>query len=355
MCIRVKSLIWLAILPTIGNAETIRVYNWSEYIDLDLISEFTEITGIDVIYDTYDNSEAVESTLVAGGSGYDVVIVSSEYLDRLSGHGALAQFDYGRLSSFKTMWGDVMELAQTLDKSQSHALPYLWGTTGLGYDRNKILAIMPDAPLDSWDLLFVPEIVSQFTPCGVALTDAIEELTAIGLAYLGHDPNSKEPKELEEVYAMIDAIMPYVTEIGTEQYDIMARGEACVALVWSGDAILANEDADDGVEITYVVPKEGAPLWIDMFVIPSDTQNLNAAHVFIDFIQRPENIARVTNFAFYANANSASLPFINPEILDNVSIYPDEETLERLFPVFSRSAEEKRELARTWRQLQLSF
>ncbi len=337
-----------------GSAETIRVYNRAEYIDLDLISEFTEVTGIDVIYDTYSNSKTVETMLTAGGSGYDVVVVSSEYLQRLQAAGAIVPIDHQRLVTFENMWGDVMERIEFFDAHADHSIPYLWGTTGLGYDRNKVLEIMPDAPLNSWDLLLKPEIVSQFTGCGVSLTDAIEELMAITLSYLGHDPNSNDPAHITEAQETINAIMPHVTDIGTEQYNVLAKGEACVAMVWSGDALLANSIAADDVEVSYVVPKEGAPLWFDLFVIPADTEHVNAAHVFIDFILRPENIARASDFSFYANANVASMPYVSEEVISNPIIYPDADTMARVFPVLSRSPEEKRDISRAWRMMQLS-
>lgn len=336
-------------------AETIRVYNWAEYIDLDLIAEFTELTGIEVIYETYNDSEIVETMLVAGNSGFDVVIVSSEYLERLKDADVLMEIDHASLTTFDSLWSDVMELAGEIDPGSHYSIPYLWGSTGLGFDEPKIREIMPDAPLDSWAMLFDPAIVSQFTGCGVALTDAIEELMSIALAYLGHDPNSHDPEQIEQAQTLIRNIMPYVTEVGTEQYDIMAKGEACLAMVWSGDSQLATEDAINGVNLSYTVPKEGAPLWFDLMVIPSSTEHKNAAHVFIDFIQRPENIARISNYAYYPNANAASLAFVDEEIKSNPTVFPTEETKALLYPVHSRPALEKRAISRVWRRMQLTF
>ena len=337
------------------SAEIIRVYNWAEYIDLDLLVEFTELTGIEVIYETYNNSEAVETMLSAGNSGYDVVVVSSEYFERLRNADALSKIDHSKLATFGSMWTDVMELAGAIDPGSTYSIPYLWGTTGLGYDTTKVLEIMPDAPLDSWALLFEPSIVSQFTGCGVVLTDAIEELISIALVYLGYDPNSHDPDQILQAEYLIRDIMPYVTEVGTEQYDVMVKGDACVAMVWSGEALLAQDKAIDGVDIGYTVPLEGAPLWFDLMIIPADSQNENAAHVFIDFIQRPENIARISNFAYYPNGNAASIAYVDEELLSNPDIFPTEETMLRLYPVHSRPPLEKRAISRAWRRMQLTF
>lgn len=350
---------WMVIpaifVASAATAEPLRILNWADYIESALIYEFQEETGIEVVYDTYDNAEAVESKLIAGGSNYDLVVISSEYLGRLIASDRIAELDSAKLANIDNLWDDIMMRVKSFDPEAAHTIPYLWGTSGLGYDINKILDRMPDAPLDSWSLLFDPEIVSRFADCGVSIIDTPEEVLSIALTYLGHDPNSRDETEIAAALAALEQIMPYISSIDAEQFDDLAAGTACLTLVWSGDALGAAEIAEEGIEISYVIPKEGAPVWFDLFVMPSDATNIDQAHIFLDYILRPDVIARATNLLWYPNANAAATELVSEEILDDPTIYPTPEVMERLFAVEARAPAEKSAIARAWRRLRLGL
>ncbi len=343
------------LIASTASAEPLRILNWADYIDIALIDEFQTETGITIAYDTYDNAEAVEAKLMAGGSNYDLVVISSEYLERLISSEKIIGIDPAKLANFDNLWADIITRVNAFDHGGNHAIPYLWGTSGLGYDATKILDRMPDAPLDSWSLLFDPEIVAHFADCGVSVIDTPEEMLAIALTYLGHDPNSHDEAEIEAALHAIGKILPYVATVNAEQYDDLAAGDVCLALVWSGDALAAAEDAVEGVEISYTIPVEGAPIWFDLFVMPSDAVNIDQAHVFLDYMLRPDVIARATNLLWYPNANAAATELVDEEILNDPTIYPTPEILERLFPVEARPPVEKSNIARAWRRLRLGL
>ncbi|MDH3663148.1 MAG: polyamine ABC transporter substrate-binding protein [Alphaproteobacteria bacterium] len=332
---------------------TLKVYNWSDYIDPTVLEEFTSETGVKVVYDTYESGEIAETKMMAKGSGYDVVVVSSEYLPRMIGAGVIKPLNKGKLPNSSNLWADIMQRMAAFDSGNRHAIPYLWGTTGIGYDENRIAERMADAPVDSWAMIFDPNVVSRFTDCGVSLPDAPEEMLSAALAYLGRDPNSIDSKDIADAQATIEAIRPHVTTIGSSQLDDLAAGEACLAIGWSGDVLSAADEAEDDINIVYSVPKEGAPIWFDLMVIPADAVNAEGAHLFIDFMMRPEVIARVSNEVYYANPNEAATEFVEAEILEDPAIYPTPEAMKGLIAIASRDAKSKRAIARRWTMVKL--
>lgn len=335
--------------------ETLRVLNWAGYIDPTILDDFTAETGIAVAYDTYVDSEATEALLVAGGSGYDLVVVGSEYLGRLAEQGAIRPLDLEALPGRARLRADLMARLDVLDPGGRYAVPYLWGTTGVGYDAVAVGARMPDAPVGSWRMIFDPEVVSRFADCGVGVLDAPEEVTSIALAYLGHDPNSSDPADLAAAEAAIGAIAPYVRRFDTEVREGLGDGSLCLALLWSGGAAEARDGQAEGVEIAYSTPEAGAPLWFDTFVVPADAPRAEAAHALIEFVLRPEIVARSTNEVWYPNPNAEAAPHVAPEILADPVIYPSEAAMAGLFAVASRPAAEKAALARAWRRLRLGL
>jgi putrescine transport system substrate-binding protein len=338
-----------------ARAETLRVYNWNQYIAASVVAEFERETGAEVIYDTYDDSDAVEVLLSAGGSGYDIVVVSSWSIGRLIAAHAVQPIEKDRLSNLGNLWDDVMERADALDPGGRYSIPYLWGTTGIGYDANAIKARMPNAPVDSWAMMFDPDIVSRFADCGVTMIDAVEEVLGPALAYLGRDPNSTDPQDVADALAAIERISPYVTGFNSEQIADLSNGKTCLSLSWSGDVLAAADDEAQGVDVVYVAPEEGAPMWLDLFVIPADAREVALAHRFLDFMLRPDVIARCSNVVWYANPNAAATALVAPEIRNNPAVYPPERTMRSLFAPKARSVQDRNELARAWTRIKLGL
>ncbi len=343
--------LWSAAAMAAGG--TLHVYNWSDYIDPSVLEEFEAETGIEVVYDTYESGEVAETRLITQGSGYDVAIVASEYLPRMIGAGVIDALNKQKLPNTGHLWDDIMQRLASYDAGNRHAIPYLWGTTGVGYDAKQVAERMADAPVDSWAMIFDPNVISRFADCGVSLPDAPEEVISAALKYLGRNPNSTDSKDIADAQAAIQAIRPYVNKIDSGQIDDLASGDVCLAIGWSGDVLAAADEAEDGIEVVYSIPKEGAPVWFDLMVIPSDAGNKDAAYLFIDFMMRPEVIARVSNEVYYANPNEAATEFVEAEILEDTGIYPTPETMKGLYALASRDPRSKRSIARKWTMLKL--
>ena len=344
----------LALAPQ-ARAEEVRVLNWSEYVAPGAIEAFEAETGLEVVYDHYDSGEVVERRLLSGGSGYDVVVVSSEYLGRLIEARALAPFEPGTLAGWSELSPALLERLAAFDPGHRHAAPYLWGTTGLGYDREAILARDPDAPLESWSLVFDPEVVARFADCGVSVVDSPEEVLAAALIHLGHDPNTTEPAQLDEAAATLLAISPYVERFDSEQIWDMAEGEICLALGWSTDVLHAADLAPEGREIRYVLPREGAPLWYDSFVMPSDAANPEGARAFMEFMLRAENLAAASEHLWAPNASDAAFPLVSREVRENPVVHPPADRMASLAPVLGRTLAAKRAFAEAWNGIKLGF
>lgn len=334
-------------------ASSLRIYNWAEFIAPGLVEAFAEETGIAVTYDTYASGETVEAMLLAGGSGYDLVVVSSEYVGRLVARGAIAPLDIGALSRHGGLDRDVLTKLDRLDPGNRHAVPYLSGTTGLGIDRDRILARMPDAPLDSWSLLFEPAIVSRFSDCGVGIVDGPEEVMAAALLHLGHGPATTDAQVKAEALAVLTAINPHVTSIRSTMMGGLAGGEFCLVLGWSSDVVWAREQDGAPGALDFVVPREGGLIWFDVFVIPADAANPEAAHRFIDYMLRPEVIAQATDYLWTANAVPAADALTDPAVLADPAVVPDTATRARLHAIRALDAERKARLDSAWTRLKL--
>ena len=298
-----------------GEEQVVNVYNWSDYIDPAMLEKFTAETGIKVNYDVFDSNEVLETKLLAGNTGYDVVVPSASFMERQIKAGVFQKLDRSKLPNWSNLDPEILQRVALHDPGNEHSVNHMWGTDGIGYNEGKIKAIMPNAPLDSWDMMFDPKIVSKFKDCGVSVLDAPTELTAVMLAYLGKDPNSQDPADLKAVEEKIMTIRPYIRMIHSSQYiDALANGEICLALGWSGDVLQARDRADEagqGNVIKYSVPKEGTIIWFDMYAIPADAPHADNAHAFINFMMKPEVAAANSNFVNYATGNAASVPLVN--------------------------------------------
>jgi putrescine transport system substrate-binding protein len=339
-----------------SESKVVNVYNWSDYIAEDTLAKFTEETGIKVVYDVFDSNDVVEAKLLAGNTGYDVVVPSAHFLGRQINAGVFMPLDKSKIPNYANLDAAFMANIAKVDPGNRYAVPYLWGTTGIGYNPEKVKeALGEDAPVDSWDLIFKPENLAKLSKCGVSILDEAAEVIPTVLNYLGKDPNDFKANETlvpGEVQALLMQLRPYVTYFHSSKYiNDLANGDICVALGWSGDIFQAAtraEEAANGVTVEYVIPKEGAGIWVDMLAIPKDAKNADNAHAFINFLLQPEIMAGITNYVWYANGVPASRAMINKEILDHPGIYPSEETQAKMFTFAVVPPELDRIYTRTW-------
>ena len=328
----------LASLPGGARAEEARlhIYNWSDYIAPDTVANFEKETGISVTYDVYDGNEVLEAKLLAGRSGYDIVVPSaSPYMARQIAAGAYLPLDKSKLPNLKNLDPRLVALAATADPGNRHGVPYLWSVTGIGYNVATVeRALGAAVPRDSLALLFDPNLAQKLAGCGIELLDTPQEVVPAALAYLGIDPTSRDLADLDRAVALLERVRPYVRRFHSSQYiNDLAAGDICVALGYSGDVIQARNrarEAESGVEIAFRVPREGAQMSIDMLGIPADAPHPDNAHRFIDYILRPEVIAAISNAVSYPNPNRAATALVKPEIRDDPGIYPPD-AVRRLF------------------------
>lgn len=330
----------------------VRVYNWSDYIDESILEDFTKETGIRVVYDVFDSNEMLETKLLAGGTGYDVVVPTGTFLGRQIQAGVFQKLDKSKLPNLSNMWPEISARIEKFDPGNEHAINYMWGTTGIGYNVEKIKERMPDAPVDSWDMVFKPEIISKFADCGVHLLDTADEIFPAALNYLGLDPDSQNPEDFAKAGELLMTIRPYIQKFHSSEYiNALANGDICMAVGWSGDVLQARDraaEANNNVTVEYVIPKEGAMMWFDNMAIPADAPHVEEAHAFLNFIMKPEVVAKATNYVFYANGNLASKEFVDKEILEDTAIYPSEETVAKLFTTTTKSPQAMRARTREW-------
>jgi putrescine transport system substrate-binding protein len=342
-------------LPAFAAGE-LHVYNWSDYIAEDTVAKFEEATGIKVVYDVYDSNETLEAKLLAGNAGYDVVVPSSNYLQRQVGAGVYLPLDKSKLPNLKNMDPDLMADAAAYDPDNEHSAIYMWGTIGIGYNVAAVRERLgDDAPVDSWALVFDPEYAAKLADCGISMLDSPTDMLPLALAYLGKDPESTDKDDLNAAAEALLAVRPYVRYFHSSQYiSDLANGEICVAIGFSGDVFQAAaraKDAGTGIEIDYGVPNEGTQQWFDLMAIPVDAPNPDAAHAFINFIMDPQITADITNFVWYANANAASMPLVDPEIAGDPAIFPPPEVRAKLFPAVVYDARTDRLVTRLWTQV----
>ena len=296
------------------------------------------------------SNEVLEAKLLAGSSGYDVVVPTSTFLRRQIPAEVYQPLDREKLPHWKNLDPALLRSAEADDPGNAYGAIYLWGTNGIGYNVAKVAERLgEEAPVDSWALVFDPAYAAKLADCGITMLDTASEMVPLALAYLGLPPDSTRAEDLEKVAALFEAVRPYVRYFNAVQYNTdLAAGEVCVSVGFSGDVFMAADEAAEGVEIAYSVPKEGAMLWFDMLAVPADAPNPAGAHAFIDFLLRPEVIGAVTNAVFYPNANAEAAPFVDPAILADPAIYPTPEVMARLFPQPVHAPRDERALTRLW-------
>lgn len=334
-------------------AEEVRVYNWSDYIDEELLTKFEEETGIDLIYDVFDSNEVLETKMLAGSSGYDVVVPTGTFLQRQITAGAFQKLDKSKLPNIENMWDVISDRVSKYDPGNEYAINYMWGTTGIGVNVDKVKEVLgEDAPMDSLALVFDPANMEKLQSCGVHFLDAPVELIPAALAYLGENPDAQDAETIEKAEPVLSAVAPYVQKFHSSEYiNALANGDICVAIGWSGDILQARDraaEAENGVNIEYYAPKEGALMWFDNMAIPVDAPNPDAAHKFLNFIMDAQNMAAASNYVYYANGNLASQEFLNEDVIGDTAIYPDAATLENLYTTTPYDARTQRTVTRMW-------
>jgi putrescine transport system substrate-binding protein len=330
----------------------VNVFNWSDYVDPTVLEEFTKETGIKVVYDTYDNNEIVETKLLAGKSGYDIVVPSGPFLQRLIAAKAFQKLDKAKIPNLSHMWPEIQQRLAVYDPGNQHAVNYMWGTTGIGINVRKVKERLGDIPLNTWDLVMKPELASKLKGCGIYMLDSPEDLFPGILAYLGLNPDSKRIDDLQKAGEALFKVRGHIQKFHSSEYiNALANGDICVAVGYSGDVLQAKkraEEAKNDVDIEYIVPREGALMWFDSMAIPADARNAAEAHEFINFLMRPPVAAANTNFVSYASGNMAAKEFVDPAILNNPGIYPDEATFKRLFTNTAYDERTQRTVTRLW-------
>jgi putrescine transport system substrate-binding protein len=332
--------------------KVVNVFNWSDYIDTTILDDFTKETGIKVVYDTFDSNEVLETKLLAGGTGYDVVVPTAHFLARQIQAGVFEKLDKSKLPNLKNMWDMINERTAVYDPGNQYAIDYMWGTTGLGYNVDKIKAITGSDAKPGWNAIFDPAMAAKFKDCGIYMLDSPSDVIPSVLNYLGLDPKSTKKEDLDKAQAALLAVRPFIRKFNSSEYiNGLANGDICLALGWSGDVFQARDRAKEakaGVKVDYSIPETGAEMWFDMMAIPADAPHKDAAYQFLNYMMRPDIIAKSSNFVYYANGNKASQPLLNKDILDDTAIYPTDATLKKLFTVPPTDSKTQRIVTRLW-------
>lgn len=333
----------------------VNVYNWSDYIAEDTNANFEKATGIHVVYDVFDSNEVLEAKLLSGASGYDVVVPSNQFLAKQIKAGVFQKLDKSKLPNWKNLNKDLLKSLETADPGNQYGFPYLWGTTGIGYNVDKVKEALGVDTIDSWDVIFKPENMEKLKSCGVSLLDAPQEVMAAALFYQGLDPNPATPADVAKAEELLMKIRPYVAYFHSSKYiSDLANGDICVAIGWSGDVFQAKtraEEAKNGVNVAYVIPKEGAAAFFDMMAIPADSKNTDNALAYLNYILTPEVIAPISDYVAYPNGNAASTSLVSEDIRNNPAIYPSEATMKKLYTFGELSPKVQRAMTRSWTKL----
>jgi putative spermidine/putrescine transport system substrate-binding protein/putrescine transport system substrate-binding protein len=334
-------------------AESVNIANWSGYITDDTLAAFARRTGIQPTYDLIDSNETTEAKLMTGGSGYDLVSPSNHFLPRLIKAGAIQELDRSKLPNWHNLDPKLMQLLETSDPGNRYAIPYMWVTTGIGYNVDKIKAIFGTTDVtQSWQMLFNPDNIRKLSACGVAFLDNPTQVLPITLKVLGLDPHSQRPEDLKKAEAALMAIRPSISYFHQSKYvSDLANGNICVAIGFSGDVLQAMnsaQQANNGVHLGYSIPHEGSTVAVDMVVIPKAAPHLDAAYAYLNYLLDPQVMAHISNAVKYPNGNAASLPYVDAALRDNPAVYPPQAVLDTLFPIQTLSPAGMRLSTRLW-------
>jgi putrescine transport system substrate-binding protein len=337
-----------------GGGKVLNLYIWSDYLAANTLPDFEKQTGIKVHVAYFDANETLETKLLAGSSGYDIVVPTASYFERQIKAGVYLTLDKSKLPNLKNMDPQLMAKVALHDPGNAHGIIYMWGTNGIGYNEKMVKELMPDAPLDSWRMVFDPAVASKVAKCGISVLDSPAEMMRAVYGYLGKDPNSQNPDDLVQAEAVLLKIRPYIRNINSSEYiEALANGDLCVAVGYNGDVMQARDrarEANKGIDIKYAVPKEGSILWFDMLAIPKDAPDPDSAYAFMNYIMTPQVIADISNFKRYANGNAASQPLVSASVKDDPGIYPPPEQRQKLAVQLADSADQTRAITRVWQK-----
>lgn len=331
--------------------KTLRLYNWSDYFAADTLARFTAETGIKVIYDVMDGSEVLEAKLMTAGSGYDLIFPGDTVAERLMRAGSLQPLDPARITALADIEPGLQQLRKHYPNSASATVPYTWGTIGLTWNDEMIRKRMPDAPANSLDLLFKPELAAKFADCGISVIDSPDEVLAVVLNYLGREPRSAKAEDLAAASELLMKVRPYIRKFQSQPVTDLVNGNLCLSLGYSGDMTQAQRAADAAgkpVKFQYRIPKEGTTVWMDNMAIPVDAKHPDYAYAFINFVMRPENMAAISDFTGYPTSSAKARPLVDPAMRDNPDIYPDEAAFGRLIPGKDIRQADMRARMRAW-------
>jgi putrescine transport system substrate-binding protein len=334
--------------------QVVNVYNWSDYVAEDTLANFQQATGVRAVYDVYDGNEILEAKLMARNSGYDVVFPSARpFAERHVAAGMYQPLDRSKLPNWQHLDPKILQGLASIDPGNQHLVPYMWGTTGLGINVAKVKAVLgDDAALDSWALLFDPANAEKLASCGISVLDDDQETFGAALLYLGRDPNAQAEDEVQAVSELFAKARPHLRYFHSSKYiDDLANGDLCLAMGYSGDILQARDraaEAENGVEIAYILPKEGALRWVDVIAVPADAPHPQPAHAFINYLLTPEVIAGVSDYVAYANPNLAARALMDPEISGDPGIYPPDEVMAKLVDPKSLPSDQQRARVRAW-------
>jgi putrescine transport system substrate-binding protein len=337
-----------------GSGKVLNLYIWSDYLAPNALSDFEKQTGIKVHVSYFDTNETLETRLLAGHSGFDIVVPTASYFERQIKAGVYLALDKSKLANLKNMDAQLMSRVALHDPDNAHGVIYTWGTNGIGYNEKMIKALLPDAPLDSWRMVFDPAVAGTIAKCGISVLDSPAEMLRVVLSFLGRDPNSQKPEDLAAGEAALTKIRPYVRNINSSEYiEALANGDICLAVGYNGDVLQARDrarEANKGIEIKYIVPKEGSILWFDMLAVPKDAPDVESAYAFLDYMMIPQVAADVSDFRRYATANAAAQPLVQPAVRDDPGIYPPKELRQKLAVQLADSPDQTRAITRVWQK-----
>ncbi len=338
-----------------GSADKVlNLYIWSDYLAPNTLSDFEKQTGIKANVAYYDANETLETKLLAGSSGYDVVVPTASYFARQIKAGVYLTLDKSKLPNLKNMDPELMSRVASVDPDNAHGVIYTVGTNGIGYNAKMVKALMPNAPLDSWSLVFDPANASKVAKCGISVLDSPAEMLRVVYSYMGKDPNSQNADDLLQAEAVMAKFRPYIRNINSSEYiEALANGDLCIAVAYSGDILQSRDrahEANKGIDIQYSVPKEGTIQWMDMLAIPKDAPHPDSAYAFLNYIMTPQVIADISNFKRYANGNKASVPLIQASVTNDPGIYPTPDIQKRLTLQLPDSSDQTRAITRVWQK-----
>lgn len=346
----------MASAGAMAEEKVLHVYNWSDYIAPDTLENFQKETGIKVVYDVFDSNEVLEAKLLAGKSGYDIVVPSNPFLAKQIRAGVFQKLDKSKLSNWQNLDDNLLKALDPSDPGNQYSIPYLWGTIGYAYNAEKVKAALgADAPVNSWDLVFKPENMAKLKECGVSFLDSPTEMLPAALQYLGFKPDSQKPDELKKAEALFLSIRPYTAYFHSSKYiSDLANGNICVAVGYSMDLQQSKAraaEAKNGVALTYTIPKEGAGSFFDMIAIPADAKNIEAAHTFINYLMKPDVIANISNQVQAPNGNKAATPLVDEALRTDPGVYPDSATLQKIYTFPDLPAKVQRVMTRSWTKI----